>query len=139
MGDAMTLDELARGLPSGLHDAALVRLAVDYEQQSLTIEVRICVGDPDASSDPLREARRPACITLSGLVFCILDPPDSRYPFDARGPMVIDAGPGEPSTAPGAHPPVPAGAFLAWIFVSGWNSFIRFAARDAELTWLADA
>lgn len=83
-----------------------------------------------------REARRPARITLSGLVFCVIDPPDARDPFDAARAPRIDAGPGEPSTARLALPPLPEGAFLAWIFVADWNAFIRIAARDTALEWL---
>lgn len=135
----MTLDEVERDLVNGLHDAALERLTIDYSQKCLTMELQVWLGDPDADTLAGRELMKPAKITLSGLAFCIIDPPDSRYPFEDRGPLQIDVGTGEPSTAPGAHPPVPTDAFLAWIFVTGWNAFIRVAARSAELEWVPEA
>ncbi len=129
----MTLDELAASLPSGLHDAKLLSLAIDYPRQRMTLDLRIDVGDPDAPDAAAREARRPVRICFTGLVLCVVDPPDSRYPFDRAGPLTIDAGDGEPSTSPLVLPPVPPGAFLSWIFVYEWNAFLRVVARDVRI------
>ena len=132
----MTLEELELTLPSGLHDAILLRLAIDYGKRQMSLDLDVDVGDPDAAHETAREARRRACVTLSGLVFCVIDPPDPRYSFDTAGPLTIDSGTGEPDGAPGIHQPVPQDAHLAWIFVSRWNAFIRFAAENATLDWL---
>jgi len=116
----VTLDELAASLPGGLHDAKLLSLAIDYPRQRLTLDLRIDVGDPDAPDAAAREARRPVRLVFTGLVLCVVDPPDSRYPFDRAGPLTIDAGDGEPSTSPRVLPPVP-------------NAFLRVVARDVQL------
>ncbi len=129
----VTLDELAASLPSGLHDAKLLSLAIDYPRQRLTLDLRINVGDPDAPDTAAREARRPVRMCFTGLLRCVVDPPDSRYPFDRAGPLTIDAGDGEPATSPRELPPVPPGAFLSWIFVYEWNAFLRVVARGVQI------
>ncbi len=129
----MTLDELAASLPNGLHDALLVAFTVSHERKTLSLDLQLWVGDPAAALPSEREARRPVRLEFTGLVLCVVDPPDERYPFDVAGPLMIDAGDGQPSTAPVPLPPVPPGAFLAWVFVNPWNSFIRVVARDVTL------
>ena len=130
----MTLEELADTLPNGLHDAELLSLRIDYAQRLLSLDLRLLVGAPDAPSTAGREARRTARVTLRGLVYCVIDPPDARYLRESGRSLTIDVGSGEPGTAPSALPPVPPGAFLAWIFVAQWNGFIRVAAHDAEVS-----
>ena len=127
----MTLDELASSLPNGLHDARLLRLSIDHVLRIATPDPQIDVSTTDSQAN-YRDAR----ITLSGLVFCAVDPPDGRYPFDAPGPLTIDVGEGEPSTCAAVHPAVPTDAFLAWIFGASWNSFVHISARESALSSL---
>ena len=129
----MTLDELDALLPSGLHDAKLDRVAINFADRTVRLELNIWVGD-----DEEREAYRRAQVTLSGLLFWVSEPPDPSYPFASPRPLWIDAGPLTdklPERQP-ALPPVPQGAFANWIFVRDWNAFIYVAAEDANLTWL---
>ena len=44
----MTLDELARTLPNGFHDAALHSLALDFNLRTAELLLEIWVGDPHA-------------------------------------------------------------------------------------------
>lgn len=130
----MTLDELQESLPNGLHDAELVRLSVDYAKREAVVELNIDVGNPNARLEPEDESYRPARVLFSGVLFVVVDPPDVMY--DYAGVSTIDSGSGQPRTAPQKLPPVGDGAFLCWLFVSRWNSFVRIAAQSVELEWV---
>ncbi len=146
--DTMTFEELSNSLPNGLHDAELERLEIDYAQRLLTISAEIWVG---SMNDPptTREAYRKAKITLSGLCFCVIESPDPAYPYQQVAPTVDDFAPLKldaeqvarssvtiPKTLLASLPP---GAFVHSLFVSDWNSFVHFAASDAQLEWVAAA
>ena len=131
----MTIDELDAFLPNGLHDAKLGKVAIDFTERTVRLDLNIWVGDEEK-----REAYRSAEVTLSGLLFWVSEPPDPHYPFGSPRPLWIDAGPLTdklPEKQP-ALPPIPPGAFANWIYVRDWNAFIYVAAEDANLTWLDD-
>jgi YD repeat-containing protein len=123
----MTFEKLLQELPNGLHDAALLRLHVDWAAGTAQLDVLVEVGRVDEGS------RKCARIVFSDLQFLAIDPPDVSQ--TGPGTTWIDAGPGQPSTAPLEIPPLREGFFLCWVYASGWNSFIRIAARDVALEW----
>lgn len=129
----MTLDELQRSLPNGLHDAELVAVRTDYLKREAIIELRIDMSAADGARGQEKEVHRPARLVFSGLQFVVIDPPDARD--DYLGISTIDVGPAQPSTAPRDLPPIAAGCFLCWVFVVRWNSFIRIAAQSVTLEW----
>jgi hypothetical protein len=129
----MTLDELQSSLPNGLHDAELVALSTNLVKREAVIELRIDVGSMESPPGKRTEVYRPARIVFSGVEFVVIDPPDARYEY--LGVSTIDAGSGQPSTAPCDLPQLPDGSFLCWLFDVRWNSFIRIAAQDATLEW----
>jgi hypothetical protein len=129
----MTLEQLQRSLPNGLHDAVLTGLRVDYVTRSAVLEIDIDVSP--ASDVSAAVSCRPARIVFSGLQFVVIDPPGPAY--DGFAPSTIDAGEGQPSTYRCELPPLKGDAFLCWIFVSRLNAFIRIAAEDVELEWQA--
>lgn len=51
----MTLEELSRSLPNGLHDAELHRVTIDYATRSVQLVLKAWVGRPEK-----REVYRPA-------------------------------------------------------------------------------
>ncbi|MCU1347397.1 MAG: hypothetical protein JWO56_427 [Acidobacteria bacterium] len=121
-------------LPNGFHDGVLRRLVVDYESGSLCIDVEFWVGNMD---DERLETYRIGRVTISGLEFLVIDNPvNGQGPF--VGKLIIDGGPGHPSTSPAQLPPLQSGSFLYWLFVNEWNSFIRFAGRSATLEWIGE-
>jgi len=131
----MTLEQIAAELPNGLHDSRLRSLAIDYAVRCATFLLDISVGDPDAATDEQREAYKLAEVTISDLLWCIIEPPKTgTRPIESD--LRIDAGsigslPRKPQT-----PDVPADAFAWWIFVDEWNAFIYVAAKSASLKWL---
>ncbi|BGE87540.1 hypothetical protein Ms3S1_39760 [Methylosinus sp. 3S-1] len=135
----MTLSDLALSLPNGLHDAKLKVVTVDYVSREAKLLLDIWMGDIDAVSEAEREKYKQAEITLTGVIFWVCEPPCAGYPFFANGWLTIDLGAIKSLAKPPSTvlPPVPANAFVNWIFVQDWNAFIYVAAGDAKLKWLA--
>lgn len=121
-------------LPNGFHDGVLRRLSVDYSRATLCLEVEFWMGNLD---DEDREVYRPGRVTITGLELLVIDPPVGRHGPDT-GNLIIDGGPGQPSTSPVRLPALGTGTFLYWLFVNEWNGFIRFAGRDAVLEWMGE-
>ena len=137
----MTLAEIESLLPSGFHDSHLRRVAIDYEQSGVLLDISLSVGDPDGPSEQ-RDNYREASIRISELVFLSIQPPDSKYAFDSKKELWIVDGYDTRSTPQVLElvdadlvKRIPQDAFLYSFFVSDWNSFIHVAARSAELTW----
>jgi hypothetical protein len=134
----MTLDEVANSLPNGFHDAEVRSFFVDYRAREAKFELDIWVGDLSSKDPVIREAYQSVELTLVGLVFHVVEPPDSRYPYRENDHLTIDIGEMHDLSKPPSMklPPVPDGAFATWMFVLQWNSFMYFAAREARLVWL---
>jgi hypothetical protein len=132
----VTLEELENSLPNGFHDAEIERISVDYQRSLLVIELRFFVGDLVAPID-MREAYRPAVLTLSGVQFLAIDPPDARYPFSESGPLRIDACDATKNLDANLVKTLPTNSFSRSFFVAEWNAFIHIAASSAAIEWTA--
>jgi hypothetical protein len=89
----MTFAELDNTLPRGFHDSALKGLSIDYERRTMRLEVSLKVGDPHGPREQ-RDDTRDAQIDISGVVYCVIDPPSSaaEYDFTSRGELwMVDA------------------------------------------------
>lgn len=129
-----TLAELAHQLPWGFHDAHIEGLTIDWLGQTLKLVMRF-----PTSKD--QELERRGEVTVSGLFFCAVEPPEPRQPdFDdvpAEG-LWIDGDEGSSKGVLGI-PPVPAGVFLHHFWVRNWNCrTIHIAGREASLKWLGE-
>lgn len=69
-------------------------------------------------------------LTISGFDFCVIEPPDFNYPFAGKKRVTIDSGSGNLQNVT-LFEGIPDETFAHWFFVSEWNSFIYFVARDA--------
>ena len=85
------LSRRAAQLPAVLHDAALRTLTIDYTSHRATFGLDLCVGDPRANTDAEREAYRPVTLTISGLLWCVIECPESGANMGEG--LWIDAGP----------------------------------------------
>ena len=85
----MTLEELEDQLPNGFHDSMVSRLSLDFVSRTAVLELSLWVGDLESDDESLREAHRNAAVTLRGLQFCAVDPPDPRYPYAAPEPLSL--------------------------------------------------
>jgi hypothetical protein len=127
------LDELESDLPNGFHDALLRAYASDLEEQRAEFVLDIWVGDLHSSVHSDRERRRAARLELLGLAYLVVDEPDPRYPA-THGSLQIDTCAAAEDAELAKQ--VPEGGFAGRFFVTEWNAFIHFAAREARLTWL---
>jgi len=128
----MTLAEIEDTLPNGFHDARIKSIKIDYVNRVATFDMDIWVADEE---DP--EIYRAAQLTLSKLLFCVIEAPDSKYPYHEEKPLWVDAGSVENAEAPSSTrlpKPLPEGAFVHWFFVNDWNAFIHVAAMAAQLS-----
>jgi hypothetical protein len=129
----VTLDTIAAQLPNGFHHALLRRIAVDYVDRRATLALNVCVGDPEGETDGQREAYRPAIVTVSGLLWCIIEAPEANG--ETSDGLWIDAGPMSTLKRKAPIPPPADEGFAWWFFVLQWNAFIYIAGTDASLEW----
>jgi hypothetical protein len=126
----LTLEELERSLPNGLHDAELIGVQVDYVRQSAVLELDIDVSTDVDAGEVYRRGR----LTFAGIQFFVIDAPAAHENYVGVSP--IDTGSGQPLTAPCQLPEIPEDCFLCWLFVVQWNSFVRIAARTVMHEWV---
>lgn len=130
----MTLDDVARQLPNGFHDAHLLRLAVDYIRATGTLDLDLWVGTPAGATDAERERYRAGRVRIEGLLWCVIDPPNVAIHASKDG-FRIDAGRVADLKVRPEIPLVPSDAFSWWFFVTEWNAFVYVAGRTAVLEW----
>jgi hypothetical protein len=130
---SMSLAEVEASLPWGLHDAYLEGIEIDWLASTATLRVRVMMT---RRQDQDQRAK----ITVNGLAFCAMDPPDpgrQNKGSAAAGGLWLNAGEGPANDAARERlPAVPDGCFLHWLFVNQWNSFIHISGREAHLEWL---
>ncbi|WP_306601067.1 hypothetical protein [Geothrix sp. 21YS21S-2] len=134
----MNLDSLLGQPHATFHDAVIERIEVDYLRKVAVIHLQIDEWNPDASSLEDRERKIPGTLTVSGLLYFVMEPPDENYPFQANDGLWISEDEITPRT-PGvsARLPwnLPEEAFVHRLFVNEWNSFIYLAGTHAEFVW----
>jgi hypothetical protein len=132
----MNIDELARTLPNGFHDAGLRGFTMDYVARTLNLALDVWTGDMD---DPnRREAYRPADVRLADVAYLAIEPPDERQPWLDGESIRIDAGVGQPPKSQYTVPAQPVGSFQAWVYLGELNTFLHVVAKDASLQWAGD-
>ena len=132
----MTLEDIEKSLPNGLHDAELSRLVVDYEQRTLKTEIAVWVGDLEEPRER-RERYRRALIEIAGLSFLIMEPPDARYPFASSTKLTIDGCDQRQNLDITLLKSLPRKSFSRSFWVGEWNAFIHVAGADAKFSWMA--
>lgn len=130
----MNIAELEAGLPNGLQDALLRRFSEDRGERRAEFILDVWLGDLHSSVTAERERYRPARLELLEVLYLIVENPDPRYPADSADPLRIDACAADDDEERSRQ--VPPDGFAGRFFVTEWNSFIHFAARDARLTWV---
>lgn len=126
-----SIADIEATLPWGLHDAYLEALEIDWPNAKLVMSVRVMITER-------QDMDRRMKLIVTGLVFCVIDPPraDARGGSTAEGALWIDSGEGAANEeARATLPEVPAGCFLHWFFVHPWNSFVHVCGERAALEW----
>lgn len=134
----MTIEEIERTLPNGLHDAHLKKITIDYLSGVAKFDVQVYVGDPEIQYKEPEEAYRDGLLILSGLLFCIIEQPDPNYQYDkAESLWIADSGNVESIKLTTNLPKLLHNeAFIHYFFINDWNSFIYLAAKDARFDWI---
>lgn len=132
----MTFEELDNELPNGFHDANLHSLTIDYVGGSAVLHMTLDFGDPEG---PNREDYRVGDLRVSGLYFCVIDPPDPTYRHVPHGsPLNVSGDRANPDTFPALEllsRTLPTGVSCYRFFVDEWNSFLNIAAKDVRISW----
>ena len=123
----MKLDEIDRSLPNGFHDSYIQSIHLDYEKREARLKINIWMGDLSSDIESIREAYKTGEFIISGLIYFVIDPPDSNYEYSDRSPLSlwVDAGPIEKMSK---SPPVsllkklPRDSFTYCCYVSNWNA-----------------
>lgn len=133
----MTIKEIEKSLPNGFHDAKLVKIDIDYVNREGKFYIQVDIGTSDNMLES-HESYRAGLLKLKGLLFCIIDPPDFKCPFQGEdGLWITDSGVAKHGMGSISLPTeLPSGAFAHYFFINDWNSFIYFAAMDASFEWL---
>jgi hypothetical protein len=127
----MTLEEIEQSLPNGFHDAQIVSIALDYVRREAKFELEILLSDVEKEE---ADSYRAATLTFSRFVYCVIEPPDSKYSYQVGKELWVNAGSNESNHVSSIQlPDLPEGAFTMWFFVNDWNSFIHVAAFNAEI------
>jgi len=132
----MTFEELERSLPNGLHDSRVSRIAIDYEQRTLTLDIDVWVGDINREAREQRETYKRGRVLISGLFFTAMEAPDPRYPFSTATGLTVDGCDMSKNLSTELMSSLPADTFFRSLWVNEWNAFIHVAAKNADLTWL---
>lgn len=120
------------------HDAVISSVQVDYVERRFVAQVRLCVGDPDASDEKARERRRDGELIVEGLLVWALEPPDGTGFRAGEGLWMTSDGPlSESPTAAGQALAQSLGSGeVGWfLFFSNQNSFGYLAGRHARFRW----
>jgi hypothetical protein len=130
----MTFDEIEATLPWGLHDAYIEGIVLDWLDARLELTVRLMMSEH-------QDMDQRACVTVRGLVYCAIDPPEidpkrGQEPMPVNGLWIDTGSRAVDAGAKSPLPQTPGGCFLQWIFVRDWNRYIHVCGRDVSLTWL---
>jgi hypothetical protein len=135
----MTLEELEKTLPNGLHDSRISRIAIDYEKRQLTMDLDVWVGDIGSNAYDLREEYRRGQVLIDGLLFAVIEPPDPKYPFSNSVGLTIDGCDMRKNLTTELANSLPSEAFFRSLWVNEWNAFIHIGAKSAELAWTGNS
>ena len=125
---------------ASFHDADLLALRVDYERKEAVSEWELCVGDPLAADEELRERRRRGRLKFTGLVFWATEPPDERYATKHREfPLLTAEGPLREcptSIARRLAAALPPGLTGWYLYFSDLNAFTYCASEAVAFEWV---
>jgi hypothetical protein len=127
----MTLTELMQTMPWGLHDAYLVRIAVDYGGHAVEVDVRLKM-DGNQAFDRL------ARLHFAGMVYFAGLPPDRLHDRDDDLPWIDQLHETSPQfdVLRAKHPAVPEGCFFAAFYTRESWQYFTICARHVTLIWL---
>jgi hypothetical protein len=134
----VTFEELEEKYPNGFYDANITSLNLDYKNRTAKLCLSLRGNAPDG---PGRDEYKRAVLTVNGFYYFVIEPPDNDHLWYPQRPIQVTGHPEDVSLFPLSEhvkEKLSPDAFCCRFYVHDWNSFIHIAARNAELTWLAD-
>lgn len=128
----MSIEEIERALPNGLHDAIMLKHVVDYKNRALEFYIKVWVGDLDSSIEAERERYKEGVLKFEGLEYFIIEPPGEvkllfePFSFSAGNPEVDKIKPVV------TLPESPAGTFKTFFFIYKLEAFMHICASKVE-------
>jgi hypothetical protein len=131
----MTLEEIEKLLPNGLHDAQIQRMTRDFERAELAVKVMVLVGLPTQPS-PKRENYRDADIVFRRVYFCAVELPQPDSAFQQPGSLWFSYERMRPNVIPDSlAKALPKDTQCYSLFVREWMSEMHVATQDVEFSW----
>ena len=65
----------------------------------------------------------------------MVEPPDTRYPWNEAGPREINVGTGMPPQSDSRLPEAPRGTERTWVYIKEHNRLLHFAGGEATMEW----
>ena len=131
----MSIEDIERTLPNGLHDAIMLKHVVDYEKQTLEFYINVWVGDLDSSIEVERERYKEGVLKFEGLEYFVIEPPGEvkllfePFSFSAGNPEVDKIKPVV------ILPESPEGTFKAFFFIYKLEAFMHICASKVEFKY----
>jgi hypothetical protein len=128
----MSIVEIERELPNGLHDAVMRRHVVDYEKRILEFSIDVWVGNLDSEDRDERDHYESGNLRFEGLVYFVIEPCTELkvcfepFSFSAGDPSVNGIKPFV------SLPESPSGTFRTYFFVYKLNAFMHICASKVE-------
>jgi hypothetical protein len=131
----MTLEEIEKLLPNGLHDAQIKRMTRDYESAELVLKVRVLIGLPNQPL-PDRDRYRTADILFRQVYFCAVELPQTESAFRHPGSIWFSYERMRPNVIPDSlAKTLPIKTQCYSIFLRDWMSEMHVATQDVEFSW----
>ncbi len=131
----MSIEEVEKSLPNGLHDAVMRRHVVNYENRTLEFDIDIWVGNLDSDIEEERERYKSGTLKFEGLEYFVLEPPSEvqlvfePFSFSAGNPEVDEI---KPSVV---LPTAPKGTFQTFFFIYKLEAFMHICAAEVEFKY----
>jgi hypothetical protein len=121
------------------HDALITAIHVDYVRRRFLAELRVSVGDPDASDEATRERRRSGTLVVEGLSLWTIEPPAAADRSAGAGLwLAADGSLADSPTELGRDLAQRFGhGSVSWfLFFNDQSAFAYLVGERAEFRWL---
>ena len=130
----MIIEEIARELPNGFHDAVFLSHSIDSSSGLLNLNINVWVGGVDSKVELEREIYKAGVLTLEGMEYLVVEPPYDLLDFESCSFDLGDADMINPTIE---LPVSPVGTFRIYLFFYKLNAFIYICAGRASFGFKA--
>ena len=134
----MTLEDLDRTLPNGLHDAKIRTMTHNFERAIVRLEADILVGLPDDPPED-RYRYRAGEILFHRVLFCTVEMPENERILGHSGSIWFKFWRMEPGLlAEKVAKRLSPETLCYSLYILEWESQIQIACEDVNFAWLEE-